>query len=79
MRLAQITRSWGSYDVDVNKYKVKCGGTLDMWESSGWISPIDPYGWFQWYPPPANNFLNLYTFTVWVGWGLPYFRVVQQN
>ena len=20
-----------------------------MWESSGWINPIDPYGWFQWY------------------------------
>ena len=33
----------------MNKYGVKCGGTLDMWESSGWISAIDPYGWFQWY------------------------------
>jgi hypothetical protein len=31
----QVTRGWKSYDVDVNKYKVKCGGTLDMWESSG--------------------------------------------
>jgi hypothetical protein len=20
-----------------------------MWESSGWISNLDPYGWFQWY------------------------------
>ncbi len=20
-----------------------------MWQSKGWISPIDPYGWFQWY------------------------------
>lgn len=26
----------------VNKYNCKCGGTLDMWESSGWISPQDP-------------------------------------
>jgi hypothetical protein len=25
------------------------GGNLDMWESSGWITHIDPYGWFQWY------------------------------
>ena len=25
------------------------GGNLDMWESSGWITEIDPYGWFQWY------------------------------
>ena len=20
-----------------------------MWESSGWISEIDPFGWFHWY------------------------------
>lgn len=29
------------------QYGVKCGGDLHMWESSGWISTIDPYGWFQ--------------------------------
>ena len=29
--------------------QVKCGGSLDMWESSGWMSNIDPYGWYQWY------------------------------
>ena len=33
----------------INKYNVKMGGNLDMWESSGWITKIDPYGWFQWY------------------------------
>jgi hypothetical protein len=33
----------------INKYKTKMGGNLDMWESSGWISNADPYGWFQWY------------------------------
>lgn len=38
-----------NYDKDVNMYRVKCGGSLGMWESSGWISPMDPYGWFQWY------------------------------
>merc|ERR1711871_1378915 len=38
-----------SYDPGLNRYRVKCGGSLDMWESSGWISDIDPYGWFQWY------------------------------
>ncbi len=38
-----------TYDKGVNRYGVKCGGSLDMWEGSGWISPIDPYGWFQWY------------------------------
>jgi len=39
-----------SYREEVNKYgPVKCGGSLGMWESSGWITYVDPYGWFQWY------------------------------
>lgn len=33
----------------VNKYGGETGCSLDMWESSGWITHIDPYGWFQWY------------------------------
>lgn len=37
------------YSQHVNKWKSKCGGSLGMWESSGWISDADPYGWFQWY------------------------------
>lgn len=43
----QLTSS--TYRPSVNKYGVKCGGSLGMWESSGWISDSDPYGWFQWY------------------------------
>ncbi|KAL7541952.1 hypothetical protein ACHAXR_011671 [Thalassiosira sp. AJA248-18] len=38
-----------TYHNSINKFKVKCGGSLGMWESSGWISNSDPYGWFQWY------------------------------
>lgn len=38
-----------TYHSHVNKYGVKCGGSLGMWESSGWITDSDPYGWFQWY------------------------------
>ena len=38
-----------TYDKKINKYKVKCGSTLEAWESSGWINKQDPYGWFQWY------------------------------
>ena len=41
--------SSSSYDENVNTYKVKCGGSLEMWETSGWIMEIDPYGWFMWY------------------------------
>tara|TARA_Y100000385_G_C12873291_1_gene542516 strand:- start:35 stop:643 length:609 start_codon:yes stop_codon:yes gene_type:complete len=37
------------YRKNVNKYRVKCGSSLDEWESSGWINEMDPYGWFQWY------------------------------
>lgn len=38
-----------TYNNHINKYKEHCGGDLEMWESSGWITHIDPYGWFQWY------------------------------
>ena len=37
------------YDKKVNKYGVKCGSSLEAWETSGWIVEQDPYGWFQWY------------------------------
>ena len=37
------------YDLNVNKYGVKCGTSLRFWENKGWINKIDPYGWFQWY------------------------------
>ena len=37
------------YDVGLNCYGVKCGPSLRFWESKGWVSEIDPYGWFQWY------------------------------
>ena len=37
------------YDENVNKYGKKCGGSLEMWEESGWIVRQDTYGWFQWY------------------------------
>ncbi|XP_077977689.1 uncharacterized protein LOC144433254 [Glandiceps talaboti] len=41
--------SSSAYRPEVNAYKVKCGGSLEMWESSGWIDKQDPYGWFMWY------------------------------
>ena len=37
------------YDVSVNKYGAKCGTSLRFWDNKGWINPIDPFGWFQWY------------------------------
>ena len=37
------------YDVSVNKYGVECGTSLKFCENKGFINPIDPYSWFQWY------------------------------
>ena len=37
------------YNVKFNYYGVEVGTSLRFWESKGWIRPIDPYGWFQWY------------------------------
>jgi hypothetical protein len=37
------------YNKKVNKYGVKCGSSLELWESKGWINKYDCYGWFQWY------------------------------
>ena len=37
------------YDAKINTYGVKCGQGLLAWEEKGWISNLDPYGWFQWY------------------------------
>ena len=39
----------GYYDVNVNKYGVKCETSLRFWENKAWINKIDPYGWFQGY------------------------------
>ena len=41
---------WSNYcESSVNKYGVRCGTSLRFWENKGWINPVEPYGWFQWY------------------------------
>ena len=37
------------YNINVNKYGLKCKTSLRFWESKVWINKIDLYGWFQWY------------------------------
>ena len=32
------------YNVNVNKYGVKCGTSLRFWENKGWINKIDACG-----------------------------------
>lgn len=45
----KMSLDYRDYDVEVNKYKVKVGTTLEFWESKHWITKYDPYGWVQWY------------------------------
>jgi hypothetical protein len=35
--------------INKNKYKVRVGTSLEFWENNGWIKPLHPYGWVQWY------------------------------
>jgi len=37
------------YSVANNRYRVKSGLDQEGWERSGWICPVDPRGWTQWY------------------------------
>lgn len=36
-------------DCSLNYFKVKASLPLREWRIKGWINPIDPRGWFQWY------------------------------
>jgi hypothetical protein len=44
-----LTNEWKDYDININKYKVKVGTTLEFWEDKNWITKHHPYGWMQWY------------------------------
>ena len=37
------------FNREINRYRAKCGTTLELWDSKGWIHALDPYGWVQWY------------------------------
>lgn len=38
------------YNPEVNKFRVKCGQSIEEWEAAGWIAhAYDVRGWFQWY------------------------------
>jgi hypothetical protein len=44
-----LTRNWNDYDKNINKYKVRVGTTLELWEEKRWIIKYNPYGWVEWY------------------------------
>lgn len=37
------------HDPNVNFFGVDASQPLSVWQKKGWIHPMDPRGWFQWY------------------------------
>lgn len=37
------------HDKMLNYFEVEASQPLDVWVKKGWINPVDPRGWFQWY------------------------------
>lgn len=36
-------------DIILNFFKIGASQSLSVWREKGWIHPVDPRGWFQWY------------------------------
>lgn len=37
------------HDPSLNYYAINASQPLHVWIEKGWINPMDPRGWFQWY------------------------------
>ena len=44
-----------SFDVELNRFKIKSGLPREVWFKKGWIFNEDPLGWFQWYCRYSNG------------------------
>ena len=44
-----------SFDVELNRFKIKSGLPREEWIKKGWIFNEDPLGWFQWYCRYSNG------------------------
>lgn len=45
---AKISKD-GTYQKDLNFFKIRASQRLSEWQKKGWIYKDDPRGWFQWY------------------------------
>jgi len=36
-------------DPKLNYFGIRASQSLKVWQEKGWINPVDPRGWFQWY------------------------------
>ena len=55
LKIKEYPKSWfrnvkisKSFDVSLNRFKVKSGLSRKEWLEKGWIFKEDPLGWFQW-------------------------------
>ena len=62
LNIKEYPKSWfnnakisKSFDVSLNRFKVKSGLSRKEWQEKGWIFKQDPLGWFQWYCRFSNG------------------------
>jgi hypothetical protein len=62
LNIKEYPKSWfvnakisKSFDVHLNRFKVKSGLSRKHWMEKGWIFKQDPLGWFQWYCRFSNG------------------------
>jgi len=62
LNIKEYPKSWfvnakisKSFDVNLNRFKVKSGLSRKHWMEKGWIFKEDPLGWFQWYCRFSNG------------------------
>ena len=55
-QIKEFPKSWfknaklsKSFDVNLNRFRIKSGLSRKHWIDKGWIFKEDPLGWFQWY------------------------------
>ena len=55
-QIKEFPKSWfkhakisKSFDVNLNRFRIKSGLSRKHWLEKGWIFKEDPLGWFQWY------------------------------
>ena len=56
LNIKEYPKSWfkkakisKSFNVNLNRFKIKSGLSRKEWQEKGWIFKEDPLGWFQWY------------------------------
>ena len=62
LNIKEYPKSWfanakisKSFDVKLNRFKVRSGLSRKHWIEKGWIFKEDPLGWFQWYCRYCNG------------------------